>query len=68
MIQAFTNALQQGMEYVNTHTPEEIAASIQPQFSETDTATITTIIRRYQKQDTWKEKSCAFRGIVLHCC
>ena len=25
-----------------------------PQFSETDTATITTIIRRYQKQDTWK--------------
>ena len=54
VIQAFTNALQQGMEYVNTHTPEEIAASIQPQFSETDTATITTIIRRYQKQDTWK--------------
>ena len=54
MIQAFTNALQQGMEYVNTHTPEEIAASIQTQFSETDTATITTIIRRYQKQDTWK--------------
>lgn len=54
VIQAFTNALQQGMEYVNTHTPEEIAASIQPQFSETDTGTITTIIRRYQKQDTWK--------------
>ena len=54
VIQAFTDALQQGMEYVNTHTPEEIAASIQPQFSETDTATITTIIRRYQKQDTWK--------------
>ena len=54
VIQAFTNALQQGMEYVNTHTAEEIAASIQPQFSETDTATITTIIRRYQKQDTWK--------------
>ena len=54
VIQAFTDALQKGMEYVNTHTPEEIASSIQPQFSETDTDTITTIIRRYQEQDTWK--------------
>ena len=54
VIQAFTDALQKGMEYVNTHTPEEIASIIQPQFSETDTDTITTIIRRYQEQDTWK--------------
>ena len=54
IIQKFTNALQKGMEYVNTHTPEEIASVIQPQFSETDTDTITTIIRRYQEQDTWK--------------
>lgn len=54
VIQAFTDALQKGMKYVNTHTPEEIASSIQPQFSETDTETITTIIRRYQEQDTWK--------------
>ena len=54
VIQAFTDALQKGMEYVNTHTPEEIASVIQPQFSETDTDTITTIIRRYQEQDTWK--------------
>ena len=54
VIQAFTDALQKGMEYVNTHTPEEIASSIQSQFSETDTDTITTIIRRYQEQDTWK--------------
>ena len=54
VIQAFTNALQKGMEYVNSHTPEEIAASIQPQFQETDLDTITTIIKRYQEQDTWK--------------
>ena len=54
LLEAFTRAIEKGQQYVNTHTPEEIAASIQPQFSETDTATITTIIRRYQKQDTWK--------------
>lgn len=55
LVQAFTNALQKGMNYVNTHTPEEIAAVIAPQFKETDLATITTIVTRYYNQDTWKE-------------
>lgn len=55
VIQAFTNALQKGMDYVNTHTPEEIAEVISPQFAETDMETLTTIITRYYEQDTWKE-------------
>ena len=55
IIQAFTNALQKGMNYVQSHTPEEIAAVIAPQFAETDTDTLVTIIKRYQEQDTWKE-------------
>lgn len=54
IIQSFTNALQKGMLYVNTHTPEEIAKVIAPQFKETDLDTITTIITRYAKQDSWK--------------
>lgn len=54
IIQSFTNAIQKGLEYVNTHSAEEIAKSIQPQFKETDLDTITAIIERYQKQDTWK--------------
>ena len=28
---------------------------IQPQFKENDLDTITTIVERYQSQDTWKE-------------
>lgn len=55
VIQAFTNALQKGMDYVQTHTPEEIAKVISPQFSETEMDTLTTIIERYYNQDTWKE-------------
>ena len=55
VIQGFTNALQKGMDYVNTHTPEEIASKIQPQFKENDLNTITTIVKRYQEQETWKE-------------
>ena len=54
VIQAFTNALQKGMEYVDSHTPAEIAETIQPQFAETDPETITAIVKRYQEQDTWK--------------
>ena len=55
ILQAFTNALQKGMDYVQTHTPEEIAKVIQPQFKETDLDTITAIVTRYYEQDTWKE-------------
>lgn len=55
VIQKFTNGLQKGMEYVQTHTPAEIAAVIAPQFPETDLETITTIVTRYYEQDTWKE-------------
>ena len=40
IIQKFTNALQKGMEYVQSHTPEEIAEVIAPQFAETDLDTV----------------------------
>lgn len=55
VIQGFTNALQKGMDYVNSHSPEEIAAVIAPQFPDSDLDTITTIVTRYAEQDTWKE-------------
>lgn len=54
LIQSFTNALQKGMDYVQSHTPEEIAKTIAPQFEETDLDTITAIVTRYYEQDTWK--------------
>lgn len=55
LIQGFTNALQKGMDYVQAHTPEEIAKAIEPQFEENDLETITTIINRYYEQDTWAD-------------
>lgn len=55
VIQGFTDALQKGMDYVNSHTSEEIAKIIQPQFKENDLETITTIVSRYHEQETWKE-------------
>ncbi len=54
VIQGFTDALQKGMDYVQSHTPEEIAGVIAPQFKETDLETATAIVARYYDQDTWK--------------
>lgn len=55
IIQSFTNAIQKGLDYVNSHSAEEIASVIAPQFPETDEATIAVIVGRYLEQDTWKE-------------
>ncbi len=52
---AFTKALQKGMDYVANHSAKEIATVIKPQFPETELETITTIVTRYQAQDTWKK-------------
>jgi NitT/TauT family transport system substrate-binding protein len=54
-IQKFVNALQKGMDYVQSHTSKEIAKAIQPQFKETDLSKITLIVTRYKEQDTWKD-------------
>ncbi|MCI8889487.1 MAG: ABC transporter substrate-binding protein [Hungatella sp.] len=55
IIQKFTNAIQKGIDYVNSHSAEEIAKTIQPQFQETPLEHITKIVERYKEQDTWKE-------------
>lgn len=54
VIEGFITALKQGMEYVETHSAEEVAQVIAPQFADTDVDTIATIIDRYGSQDSWK--------------
>lgn len=52
---AFTRAVQKGMDFVQSHTPEEIAKVIAPQFPETDEKALVTVVKRYYDQGTWKE-------------
>ena len=54
IIESFVRGIQKGLDYVNSHTSEEIATIIQPQFEETDFDTLKTIVERYHEQDTWK--------------
>ncbi len=54
-VEKFIRAIQKGLDYVNSHEPEEIADIIKPQFKETDEENLIKIIERYKNQDTWKE-------------
>ncbi|MDO4530615.1 MAG: ABC transporter substrate-binding protein [Bacillota bacterium] len=53
-IAAFTRAIYRGQEWVNTHSAQEIAEVVLPQFPDSDADTLATIIARYKAQDTWK--------------
>ena len=53
LAQGFTNAIYKGLLWCQTHSAEEIAQAIQPQFKETDLETLTNIVSRYLEQDTW---------------
>ena len=60
IVQAFTNAIQKGMDYCAGHTAEEIAAAIAPQFPDTDMNLLVKIVDRYAAQDSFKE-DCVFK-------
>lgn len=53
IIQKFTNAIYKGVLYVYSHTPEEIARSIQPFFSSSSIEELTTVMERYLSIDAW---------------
>ncbi len=53
-VQKFTNAIYKGQIWVDQHSPEEIAKAILPYFEGTDLDLLTTIVKRYKDQDTWK--------------
>lgn len=49
VLQRFTNAIYKGQQYVEKHTPAEIAKSIAPSFAETDIKVIETVVQRYKE-------------------
>lgn len=53
-VEAFVRAVYRGQQYVQTHSPEEIAAAILPSFPDSDLELVTTVVRRYQEIDVWK--------------
>lgn len=54
-VEAFTRAIAKGQQYVASHSAEEIAKVIAPQFKETSEEDLIKILNRYMEQDTYKE-------------
>lgn len=52
---SFTKAIQKGMDFVQKHSPEEIADAIAPQFPETEKDALVAVVTRYYEQGTWKD-------------
>jgi NitT/TauT family transport system substrate-binding protein len=53
IIQKFTNAIYKGQQWVDQHTPEEIARAIRPSFPDTDMETLEAVAKRYKDIDAW---------------
>ena len=54
IIQAFTNAIQKGLDYCASHDAKEIATVIAPQFPDTEETLLIKIVDRYKAQDSFK--------------
>lgn len=55
IVQKFTNALYKGQLYVQNHSSEDIAKSIQPFFTDIKIEDLVVVIERYKKIDAWCE-------------
>ncbi|SCY69548.1 ABC transporter substrate-binding protein [Alkaliphilus peptidifermentans] len=52
-IQKFTNAIYRGMLWVESHSAEEVAKSLQPHFPDTDLDILITVVERYRSIGAW---------------
>ena len=52
-IKGFSKAIAKGLDYVNTHSDEEIAKTITTYFPDTSMNDLTKIIKRYRENDSW---------------
>lgn len=52
-IKKFTKAIKKGLDYVQTHTSQEVATSLYGSFPSTDIKTIEKVVDRYKEIDAW---------------
>ncbi|USB34868.1 ABC transporter substrate-binding protein [Paenibacillus sp. YPG26] len=52
-VQKFTDAIFKAQQWVNEHSPEEVAQVVSPYFKDTDQAILASAIKRYKEQGTY---------------
>lgn len=53
VIEGFSKSIQMGLDYVHTHTAEEVAEVIAPYFADNTLNEITEVAKRYMDNDSW---------------
>ena len=53
VISLFDQSIQMGLDYVHSHTDEEVAKIILPQFPDSSLSEITAAVKRYREIDVW---------------
>lgn len=53
IIEKFTNAIQKGLDFVHSHTDEEVAEAIMEIFPDTSKNDLVNVIKRYRSIDSW---------------
>lgn len=53
VIEGFTKAIQKGLDYVHSHSDEEVAQTILNYFPDTSLNDLTNIVKRYREIDSW---------------
>ena len=53
VIAAFSRAMVRALEWVDTHTDEEVAAAIAPQFPDTEESLLAAVTARHRRIDAW---------------
>lgn len=53
LVTRFTNAIQQGLDFVHSASDEEVAKTILPQFPDTSLSDLTKVVKRYRSIDAW---------------
>ena len=55
IIEKFTRAINRGLEYVDTHSEEDVAKIVSEYFPDTSLSDMTTIVKRYKDGEAWKK-------------
>lgn len=55
LIAKFSRAIYKGQQWVDTHSPEEIAQAIKPHFPDESDEILVSAVKRYKEQNSWKK-------------
>lgn len=57
IIKKFDKSIQEGLDYVYSHTDEEVAKTILSQFPDSSLSEITAAVKRYRETEVWPENT-----------